>query len=82
VKHVQLSDGDAFTNEVDVDFDVLHSTMMDGVAGHVDRRNVAERLEFTQELAQPGALCSHIGYSAIFDLGPGPGHRRLALAGP
>jgi hypothetical protein len=44
VKHAQLSDSDAFVDEVDVDFDVLRSTMMDGVAGHVDRRDVvAER---------------------------------------
>jgi hypothetical protein len=40
VKHAQLSNGDAFTDEVDVDFDVLHQMMMYMVAGHVDCRDI------------------------------------------
>jgi hypothetical protein len=91
MNHTLLPDGDTFTDEVDVDFDVLRPTMMDRVAGHVDYRDVATEchrcivdvaVEFAQKLAQPGALGGRIGDITIFNLGAGPGHRRLALAGP
>jgi hypothetical protein len=60
VNHALLPDGDTFMDELDVNFDVLHSTMMDRVAGHVDCRDVATEchrcivdmaVEFAQKLA-------------------------------
>ena len=70
-----------FLTEVDVEFDVLRSLVMDRIRGHVDSRDVvAERhrsfedggVKLTEELSQPYAFGRGIGDSAVLCLGARP----------
>jgi hypothetical protein len=40
MEDLELSQGHLFADEVNVNLEVLHATMMDGVGGHVDRTDV------------------------------------------
>jgi hypothetical protein len=91
VKNAELSHCNLFSDEVDVELDVLGSTMMHGVLRHVDGRHiVAVRnggfgnvdVELVEEMPDPGALGDGVRDSAVLGLGAGAGHRRLALGRP
>jgi hypothetical protein len=40
VEDVNISDGDALTDEVEFNFNMLHALMLNGVGGEVDRTNI------------------------------------------
>jgi hypothetical protein len=40
MKNSKLPQGDLFTDEVDVNLDVLRATMMDWVGGHIDNTHI------------------------------------------
>ena len=80
-----------FPNEVDVEFDVLLSLVMDRIRGHVDSRDVVtERhrsfeyggVKLAEELSQPYAFGCGISDSAVLCLGAQPRHRGLLLGRP
>jgi hypothetical protein len=86
VKNAELSHCNLFSDEVDVELNVLGSTMMHGVLRHI----VAVRnggfgnvdAELAEEMPDPGALGDGVRDSAVLGLGAGAGHRRLALGRP
>jgi len=80
-----------FPNEVDFEFDVLRSLVMDRIRGHVDSRDVvAERhrsfeyggVKLAEELSQPYAFGCGIGDSVVLRLGARPRHCGLSLRRP
>jgi hypothetical protein len=91
VKNAELSHCNLFSNEVDVELNVLGSMMMHGVLRHVDGRHiVAVRnggfgnvdTELAEEMPDPGSLGDDVRDSTILGLGAGAGHRQLALGRP
>jgi hypothetical protein len=40
VEDVNISDGDALTDEVEINFNMLHALMLNEVGGEVDRTNI------------------------------------------
>ena len=91
MKNSKLAQSDLLADEVDVDLDVFHAAVVDGVGSHVDgahivavdnRRKRDRDVEFLEQLAQPAALDHNVGDCTVLCFGTGARHRRLALGGP
>ena len=91
MENANLSQSNLLTDEVDVDLDMLGTTMMDGVGGHIDNADIVavdnrsqgnRDVRLLEELPQPAALGHNMGHSVILRLIIGAGHRSLALGGP
>ena len=91
VQNSKLANGYLLADKMNVQFYMLGSSVMDGIPGHVDGRNVvAERhgcagnlaQEFAEEMTKPGALGHGIGDGAILRFGAGPRHRSLSFRRP
>ena len=88
MQDADFTEGDSFSDEVQVNLDMLGSLMLDWVSGEVDSTDVvaidqggtAERTaKLLQKLSQPVGFSYLFRNSPIFSLYTGPRHRRLTL---
>ena len=91
LQHPKLAERHFFTDKVNVQFDVLGTSVVDGVARHVytgDIVAVCNRglgdiaVELAKKLSKPGALGHGIGDAAVFRLCARSGDDGLPLGGP
>lgn len=91
MQYTGFTEGDSFSNEVQVNLDMLGALVLDGVGGEVDSTDVVtidncgapkRAAKFLQKMAQPAGLSDSICNGAIFSLCTGPGHCGLALGRP
>ena len=91
MKNSNVTESNLLTNKVDVQLDVLGATMMNGVGGEVDSRDVVAEDncglvnrtgKLREELTKPSALGNGIGHSTILSLSTRPGDGGLALGRP
>jgi len=77
VEDVEVAKLDLFSDEVDVELNMFGALVVDGVGGHVHRRDVVTvcdgslrevAVEFAKELAQPNALSRHVRHSPALGL--------------
>jgi hypothetical protein len=93
-RHVQdadITDGNAFPNEVEVDLNILRTLMLNGVGGEVDGTDVVtidesvvwqRSMEHLNELSEPTSFSHVVGHGAILSLGARLGDDVLALGVP
>ena len=88
MEDAELANGHLLPDQMDVKLDVLGSSVMHGVLGHVDRRNIVTvdngclmdaMVEFAKKLAEPRALGDGVGDPSVFGLRARSGHRVLAF---
>jgi len=91
VQDADFTEGDSFSNEVQVDLNMLGSLMLNRVGGEVngadiitvDHCNTTEwAVKLYQKLAQPAGFGDSIRDCSIFLLCTGPRHYRLTLGRP
>ena len=80
MKHAELAKSNFLPDKVNVELDVLGSSMVDGIPGHVDRRDIVTvddgglpdaMVELAKKMSQLGALGDCIGDPAILSLRTG-----------
>jgi hypothetical protein len=91
VQDVDITDGHAFPNEVEVDLDMLGVLVLNRVGGEVDDTDVIvvdesdlrERgMELLEELSEPTSFGHSTGHGTVLSLDTRPGHDVLPLGGP
>jgi hypothetical protein len=91
VKDNDLTKRDLLADEVDVNLDVLRSTMLNRVAGHVNSTDVdaednsrrAERpMKLGKKLSKPITLSYSMSHGSVLGLGTRTRYRGLAFRGP
>jgi hypothetical protein len=87
VQDADITDGNAFPNEVEVDLDMLCTLVLNGVGGEVDDADFVavdesalwqRSMELLEELSEP----TNFGHDAILRLGARSRDDVLALGGP
>jgi hypothetical protein len=90
VQDVDITNDNAFLNEVEVDLDMLYILMLNGVGGEVDGADVVavdgsalwqQSMELLEELSGPTTFRHAIGHGVIHNLGARSGDVVLALGG-
>jgi hypothetical protein len=88
MEDADLTDGDLFSDEVQINLHMLGALVLNGVIGEVHGTDVVavdectprrRRLEFQQQLAQPGGLSHTVGDAAVLGLRTGAGDDSLPL---
>jgi hypothetical protein len=78
VQDAYIIDGNVFSNEVEVDLDMLHTLVLNWVGGEVDGTDIVvvdksalwqQRMELLEELLEPTSFGHTIGHAAILSLG-------------
>jgi hypothetical protein len=91
MKNPNVTKRHLLTDEVDVNLDMLRTTMLYWVASHVDSADIVTKdngggakwtLKFVKKLANPTTLSNGVRHSTILRLGTGPRDRGLALGRP
>jgi hypothetical protein len=91
VENSNFTERHLFPNEVDVDLDVLHATVLNWIGRHVYgthvvaidyRRCFHREVQVLEELAQPAALDDNMSHRAIFGLSTRLRHGGLPLRRP
>ena len=73
MKDPNVSNGNLLTDEVEVDLNMLHALVLDGIGGEVHGADVVaadegaptERLVKLEELVQPGRLSHAVSHGAV-----------------
>jgi hypothetical protein len=90
VQDADITDGNTFPDEVEVDLDML-TLVLNGVSGKVDGTNVITvhesalgqwTMELLEELPEPTSFSHAVGHAAILSLDARSGDYVLALGGP
>jgi hypothetical protein len=90
VQDTDITDGNAFPDEVDVNLDMLGALMLNEVDGEVDDADVVAvdesalrqwGIEFLEELSEPISFGHAIGHGAVLSLVTRPGDDVLPLGG-
>jgi hypothetical protein len=88
VNDTEIAESNVFTDEVDVQLDVLRALVMDGVLAHVDGGDVVAvghssagniAVKLMKELPEPDALGHSVGHNPVLGFHAGTRHRGLAL---
>jgi hypothetical protein len=83
MENANLAESHLFTDKMDVDLNVLGTTMVDWVCCHIDSADVVTvdncgdlqgNMKFLEKLSKPTALCDHMSNSPVLSLRTGPGH--------
>jgi hypothetical protein len=91
VQDADITDGNAFPNEVEVDLDMLCTLVLNGVGGEVDGADVVavdenalrqQSMELLEELPEPTNFSYAVGHGVILSLGARAGDDVLTLGGP
>jgi hypothetical protein len=91
VKDTDITDGNTFPDEVEVDLDMLCTLVLNGVGGEVDDTVVVtvdesalwqQSMELLEELPEPTSFNHAVGYDAILSLGARAGDDVLELGIP
>jgi hypothetical protein len=91
MKNTDITKGHSFTNEVQVNFNVICALVLDGVGRHVNGTDIVtinqcglaqRRMQLRQQLADPSGLSDCISNSTVLSLSTGAGDRILTLGGP
>jgi hypothetical protein len=91
MQDADITDGNAFPDEVEVDLDMLYALVLNGVGGEVDGADVIavdesalrqRSMELLEELPEPTSFSYAVGHNAILSLGARAGDDVLALGGP
>ena len=91
MKNPHISDGDPFVNEVEVELDMLHALMLDGVGGEVHGASVVtidkgaprqRTVELLEQLSKPRCLGDVVSHNVVLGLGAGEGDDWLPLRRP
>jgi hypothetical protein len=91
VQYADITDGNTFPNEVEVDLDMLRTLMLNGVGGEVDDADVVavdesvvwqRSMELLNELPEPTSFSHVVDHGAILSLGARLGDNVLALGVP
>jgi hypothetical protein len=90
VQDADITDGNAFPDEVEVDLDMLCALVLNGVGGEVDGADVVvidesalrqRSMELLKELPEPTSFSYAIGHGVILSLGARVGDDVLVLGG-
>jgi hypothetical protein len=88
VQDVDITDGHAFLHKVEVDLDMLHALVLNGLGGEVDGADVVvvdegalrqQSMELLKELPQPAGLHHAIGHGLALSLSTRVGDGVLML---
>jgi hypothetical protein len=88
---MDIIDGNAFPDEVEVDLDMLHTLVLNGVGGEVDGTDVIivdesalwqRSMELLEELPEPTSFSHAVGHDVILSLDARSGDDVLPLGGP
>jgi hypothetical protein len=88
---VDITDGNVFPDEMEVDLGMLHTLMPNEVGGEVDGANIVtvdksaiwqQSMELLEELPEPTSFNHAIGHNAIFSIDARPEDDVLTLGGP
>jgi hypothetical protein len=91
MKNPHISDGNPLANEIEVELDMLHALMLDGVGGKIHDADVVaidkcdpgqQIVQLLEQLTKPCRLGDVVGHSAVLGLGTGAGDNRLPLRRP
>jgi hypothetical protein len=91
VKNTNLTERNLLMDEVDVNLDMLRTTVLDGIASHVDRTDVVTEdnssrmrgaMKLGKKLPEPAALSHDLSHGSILRLGARPRNRGLAFGRP
>lgn len=91
MKNSNVTESNLLSNEVDIQLDVLSASMMNGVGGEVDNRNVVTEdnnslvnwtRELGEKLTKPGVLDDDVGHGAILSLSARARDSGLSLRRP
>jgi hypothetical protein len=91
MKDFDLTKRDLLVNEVDINLDVLRSTMLNRVASHVNSTDVvaedngrrAKRtMNLGKKMSKPTTLSHSMSHDSVLDLGTRPRYHGLAFRGP
>jgi hypothetical protein len=91
VQDADITDGNAFPNEVEVDLDMLCTLVLNGVGGEVDGADVVavdenalrqQSMELLEELPEPTNFSYAVGHGVILSLSARAGDDVLTLGGP
>jgi hypothetical protein len=79
--NTKLTESDVFTNKMDVNFNMLcHGALGWKTCTH--NGDVAEGVQFAEELSEPNTFDRNIAHRTILSLRAEVRHSRLLLAGP
>jgi hypothetical protein len=90
MQDANITDGNAFSDEVKVDLDMLCTLVLNEVGGEVDSADIIavdksalrqQSMELLEELPEPTGFSHAIGNNVILNLRPRAGHDVLALGG-
>jgi hypothetical protein len=91
MKNPNLTERYLFTNEMDINLDVLCTAMLDRVRGHVNgtdivtkdnSRSTERAMKLLKKLTKPATLSHSMCHGTILGFGIGTRHRGLAFGGP
>ena len=91
MKNTNFAESHLLANEVDVDLNVLGTTVVDRIGSHVDGADVVavdhgshlqRDMKFLKELAQSATLGDNMSNSPVLGLRTGPGYRGLPFGRP
>jgi hypothetical protein len=91
VQDTDITDCNAFPNEVEVDLDMLHTLVLNRVGGEVDGADIVvvderalwqQSIELQEELSEPTSFGYVIGHGVILSLDARSEDNVLALGGP
>jgi hypothetical protein len=91
VQEADITDGNMFLDEVEVDLDMLCALVLNGVGREVGDADVItvdesalqqQGMELLEELSEPTSFSHTIGHDVILSLGAQAGDDVLALEGP
>jgi hypothetical protein len=91
MQDADITDGNTFPDEVEVDLDMLCALVLNGVGGEVDDTDVVavdesalrqRSMELLEELSEPTSFSYTVDHGAILILGARAGDDVLALGGP
>ena len=91
MKNTNFAKSHLLADEVDVDLDVLGTTVVDRVGCHVDSANIVavdncsnlqRDVELLKKLPQPAALGDNVSNRPVLGLRTGPGYRGLSFGRP
>jgi hypothetical protein len=86
-----MTKSDVFTDEVEIDLDVLRALVLNWVAGHVNSADVVTKdhcgtaeggVKLKKELTEPGGLGHGVGDSTILSFGTRTGDSHLSFGRP
>jgi hypothetical protein len=91
MKNMNFTKGDLLTNKINVNLNVLCSSMLNRIRGHVDGGHIViadkcGRVESAMKLlkksTEPTTLCNHVSHSAVLCFSTGSRDCSLALGRP